>query len=296
MRVVEPPPELHEELFALTVSRVPQMTRTDAAWQVESPEIWTSLTLRAALGEDDRPLGWGWTARGAFMPAGWAAVDVTVAGDHEGCGVASALFTALVPAVPRGTTVLRCSTYDDDARALDVARHWGFEVQTHSINSRLRLDGPRPEVAPPAGVDVESSAEVRFDDEPAVDAMLLRSQTNPEARAGFTFDGLATFRSMIAPGETPVSVLARVDGAPAAVLYGGVLDGLLYVAYTGVDPAFRGRGLARLVKQQAHRDARTAGAEAAYTNNEERNTAIRRLNADLGYVVESGTYRLQKQL
>ena len=68
------------------------------------------------------------------------------------------------------------------------------------------------------------------------------------------------------------------------------------MAYTGVDPAFRGRGLARLVKHRAHLEAHAAGATAAYTNNEERNTGIRRLNAELGYVVESGTYRLQRQL
>jgi hypothetical protein len=112
MRIVEPGPELHEELFALSVARVPQMTRTDAAWQVESPEIWTSLVLRAVLGDDDRPLGWGWTARGAFMPEGWAAVDVTVAREHEAAGVGAMLHAALLEHLPQGTTVLRCSTYD----------------------------------------------------------------------------------------------------------------------------------------------------------------------------------------
>lgn len=295
VEIVDLPEGRLEEAFDLSVARVPQMTRVDAGWQYGAPETWRHLVGLVATDDRDRLLGWGWTARATFHDPDAAGIDVIVAAEHEGTGIGTALFAALRDRLPPGTRVLRTSAYDDDPRSLAVARHWGFQVRTHSINARLPLTD-LPEPAPPPDVTLESSGTLTFDDEPAVDAMLVRSQTNPEARAGGRFDGTAVLRSMVAPQETVVGVLARVDGAPAAIVYGGILDGLLYVVYTGVDPAHRGRGLARLAKQRAHLDARAAGATAAYTNNEERNAGIRRVNAELGYVVESGTYRMTLRL
>jgi hypothetical protein len=52
----------------------------------------------------------------------------------------------------------------------------------------------------------------------------------------------------------------------------------------------------RLVKQQAHLAAARAGATLSRTNNEEHNAGIRRVNAQLGYTVTSGVYRMSAPL
>ena len=82
---------------------------------------------------------------------------------------------------------------------------------------------------------------------------------------------------------------------PAGITFGGVQSGALHIAYSGVDPAFRGRGIMRVVKERAHIVAARLGATVSRTNNEEHNAGIRRINADLGYVVRSGVYRMAKE-
>ena len=99
-------------------------------------------------------------------------------------------------------------------------------------------------------------------------------------------------------GEVPVGTLVRVDGIPAAITFGAVapVDGIGGVGYTGVVPAHRGRGLARLAKQHVHHQAAALGAARMYTDNEENNHGIRRLNQALGYVPLYGVHRLRKRL
>ena len=102
---------------------------------------------------------------------------------------------------------------------------------------------------------------------------------------------------MVAPGRDPgVGAGPGRRGTGRDPLLRQLLDGLLYVAYTGVDPAFRGRGLARLVKQQAHLDGARRRREGGVHQQRGAQHRDPRLNAELGYVVESGTYRLQRQL
>ncbi|MEO7447512.1 MAG: hypothetical protein ABI336_04495, partial [Humibacillus sp.] len=147
----------------------------------------------------------------------------------------------------------------------------------------------------PTGVTVHEAPDLAFVDHDAVAHMLRVSQTNPEAQVGFvmTLDGFAT---MLYDGEQPVCVLARVDGVPAGITFGGVTAQTLSIAYSGVDPTFRGRGVMRAVKAQAHLVAAGLGAIVARTNNEEHNAGIRRINADLGYLAEFGVYRMVQEL
>ncbi len=91
-------------------------------------------------------------------------------------------------------------------------------------------------------------------------------------------------------------VVTRVGGTPAAISFGMANGPVAYLSYTGVDPAHRGRGLARLTKQAVHVAAREAGALACFTDNEEHNTGIRRVNAALGYEVVAGVWRHQRVL
>ncbi|MEN8707835.1 MAG: hypothetical protein ABF306_17010 [Nocardioides marinisabuli] len=294
MRVEQATPEQYEALIALGVARNRHLTGSDAGWQLMVPETWPGLVALKAVRGDGTTLGYGWITRGTHLPPGWAVEWLTVAEGAEGCGVGSALHRALSSRTPAGTTLMTSRVFDDEPRSLAVARHWGYEVEELSIESALPLvDLPEP--LPPSGVELEACDDLRVPDQAAFDAMLRASQTNPEAVRGGRYVTAASLLSS-SQGARSVGVLARVDGRPAAIAQGTVVGEDFFIAYTGVDPVHRGRGLALMVKMEAHRRAAAAGATLCLTENEEHNRGIRAVNAALGYEVRHGTYRLRRTL
>lgn len=289
-------PNRYGDLIGLALARLPHTTRSELTRAFEAPEMFRLIVIEEAVDDEERLLGYGVLASPVLLPQGQAFLRVIVAREHEGQGVGRALRAALVRQVPPGTTRLSGAVDDDDPRSLEVARHWGFVVENHSIASRLDL-AVLPVPGPPDGVSLHACADLEFadqDDRDAVDEMLTASQTNPEARSGwlFTLDSL----SAMVGDDVPVCVLARVEGQPAAISFGTVRGATLLILYSGVDPARRGRGLMKLVKQQAHLEAARLGATESRTANEEHNVGIRRINEALGYVVTSGVFRLSQPL
>ena len=244
--------------------------------------------------EDDELIGWSALAHRHAMPAGWRGLRLFVDRAHEDMGVGCALRSAVLGHLDDDATQLRTFVFDDDERSLSIARAWDFEVLQHSITSRLDLSSAT-EPHPPPGITLEPCDDLQFDDADAVQACLTASQTNPEAAAGLHMD-LAMLIGFVGSEETPIGSLARLDGRPVAITHGGVADSLLHLSYTGVDPAFRGQGLAKLVKEHAHARARAAGAVAAMTDNEEHNAGIRHVNDALGYQRCFGTYWMRQTL
>lgn len=208
---------------------------------------------------------------------------VIVAEQALGRGLARDFVATLDDRLPSRVTDLAGTADADDAHTLAVLDHWGWRTLQTSVTSELPLDD-LPDLLLPPEVSVEVSNGLTFADEPAVEAMLEASQTNPE-RAHNGPMTLAQLRGWLSPGgsDTPLGLVLRVDGRPAAISFGIIGGDLVQLVYTGVDPTFRGRGLARLLKQAAHAAAREAGANVAVTNNEEGNTGIRHVNEQLGY-------------
>lgn len=244
--------------------------------------------------EGNELIGWSALAHRRAMPTGWRGLRLYVDRAHEDKGVGCALRSAALGHLDDEATEIRTFIFDDDERSLSIARSWDLEILQHSITSRLDLEGATaPD--PPPGIALEACGDLRFDDAEAVQACLTVSQTNPEAETGLDVD-LAMLLGFVGTNETPIGSLARLDGRPVALTHGGVADSQLFLSYTGVDPAFRGRGLAKLVKQHAHVQARAAGAVSVLTENEEHNAGIRHVNATLGYQRTFGTYWLRQQL
>jgi GNAT superfamily N-acetyltransferase len=237
-------------------------------------------------------LGIGWHRDG--IPAHQRSALVAVARRAEGQGLGHRLWERVREGVPPVATEVWTRVFDDDQSSLDVARHWGFEVVQRSITSFVDIsDAPRPE--PREGVTLEPCAELVVPDVEAFDAMLAASQTNPEATNSHVMDRDELLH-WVADGEVALVSLARVDGVPAAISFAIVAPDEHEggVAYTGVDPRFRGRGLARLVKEDVHHQAAELGVRRLATDNEENNNGIRRINRELGYVVEYGVYRMRQ--
>ncbi|GAA1477168.1 hypothetical protein GCM10009623_16140 [Nocardioides aestuarii] len=213
---------------------------------------------------------------------------VVVATPERGHGVGGRLYDAVLQRLPERVDRLRAITYDDDTVSCEIARHWGYEPLQLSIASTVDVSSAHdPEL--PAGVSVETLDHVDLDDRDAVDAMLDRSQTNPERLTGSVLT-LGDFVHQQEGDRLLLGVL-RVDGAPAAIVAAmhATEDG--YVGYTGVDPAFRGRGLGSLLKQAVHAEARRRGVRVLGTENEQHNEGIRHVNAALGYEQQYGSWR-----
>ena len=283
---MEAPPERYEEMIGLALRRCPGFVRFMVAAPLEDPSFADHKRFMMAV-DGDTLLGWGMRLRPHAFPDHWRATRVVVASEHQDRGVGRAILEAVTDGL-EPTVSLRGAVFDDDPRSLAIARRWGFEVLQHSINSRLELPPAGADRPLPADVTVEASTALEFEDQEAFDAMLVASQTNPEAE--FFLMDRAVLLDFMAEGEEPLGVLLRVDAAPAALCWGSASEGNAHIAYTGVDPAFRGRGLGYLVKQEMHRLAYAGGARACLTSNEEHNLGIRHVNATLGYRKVSGSY------
>lgn len=290
--MVEAPAERYDEMVDLAVRRSPALIRAFVEPLFHDPDYTLESRFLVAL-DGDRMLGWGGLAKLAPFPPRWRSMRIAVDAEQEGAGVGSALHAELVDAID-DDLVLRGGVLDNEPRALEVVQHWGFGILQHSIRSRLPLPSPVPERPLPDDVTVEATTSLDFPDQDAFDAMLDASQTNPE-RDQFAFDRTKLLDS-VTDKERPLGVLLRVDGKPAAICWASAFDDEAHIAYTGVDPVFRGRGLGYLVKQEMHRLANDAGARTCVTDNEEHNSGIRHVNEALGYVKVSGSYWMQRPL
>ena len=72
--------------------------------------------------------------------------------------------------------------------------------------------------------------------------------------------------------------------------------GAIWSAMTGVAPAHRGRGLARLVKAHSLRTAGSAGMTHAYTANDNANAPMLAVNTWLGYRPAARAWSVQRQI
>ena len=282
-------------LIELTTRRTPNYER----WWV-STVFEGNVEIHAApmLLEAGVLVGYGTATHRSGAPEHQRTVQVFVDRAASGRGLGSDLCARCLAALPDTTTEVWTKVHDDDPESLAVARHWGFEVMQRSISSRVDLAGATSP-QPPQGVTLEDCDRLEFDgaDAEAFDAMLTASQTNPEAENSHVLTR-EEMQHWTDPGETPVAALARVDGRPAALAFAIVLreTGERGVADTGVDPAYPGRGLGRLVKGQLHARAAELGIAWLATENEEHNAGIRHVNEQLGYVKTHGVYRLRRIL
>lgn len=286
-----------EDVVGLALRRCPDFEPSMVHTLFETA---TTLDLARTAWLDDRLVGFGAIAAREGSPTHQRHQYLFVDRDAEGGGVGGRLLRECLEAVGPDVREVWGRVFDDDPRALAVCGHWGFEVVQRSVSSRLELVGAAAEAPrPPADVALElvEDLDLHGAEADAFDAMFAASQTNPEAANSHVMTR-EEIRHWVDAHERAVLSLARVGGRPAALCYTivDVAQGEGGVAYTGVDPAHRGRGLGRLVKQHAQHEAARLGVRRLTTDNEEDNTGIRHVNEQLGYVMAYGVYRLRLHL
>jgi ribosomal protein S18 acetylase RimI-like enzyme len=166
----------------------------------------------------------------------------------------------------------------------------GFE--DHGGGLVMALDPARIPIAPaPAagsGVTIERfdhlAGQPALDAAEAIAAVLVASfAVEPERRVAIELEAIQGLTT-----DVYHAVLARVDGVPAAVARRTTFAGASYLSSIGTDPAFRGRGLGRLVTAHAVADAVAANSRWTYLGVFEENAVARGLYGTLGFVTVGG--------
>jgi len=102
-----------------------------------------------------------------------------------------------------------------------------------------------------------------------------------------------------APNTPPGRWWIAVDGsAPVAMSYLSYppVRGVVWTAFTGTHPAYRGRGIARAVKLQSLAQAVELGIPEVRTDNDSENGPMLHINETLGYTTQPGYVSFVKRL
>ena len=244
------------------------------------------LQLLATL--DGEPAGFG--LAGVFpeqQEESFAYAELGVAPGFKGHGVGGALYEALSEHVRGlGKSELQLEVGEDDGGAIAFLEKRGYREIERQKALELDLGSIEPETpAIPEGVEIAPWVErpdilprmYELHREANADIPGLDAETTP------SFDDWRA-QELDRPGRrhdlsfvafTPHEV---VGSAALMVLPAGGFHGLTAVART-----WRRRGLARALKQSQIVAAKAAGLRKLYTESEERNEPMRRLNESLGF-------------
>ena len=223
-------------------------------------------------------------------PALWAVIGVMP--DARRTGIGERLLGEVSSvAWSRGKAELMLRCADDRPEAIAFLAHRGFAEEERSKTVRLELAGRRvPDVAPPPGIELTTIA-ARPDLVEGVHAVALESFPDVPGREPMAVGDLAEFRArdVDRPSVPKDAFYVAVDTERGGVVgYACLLmqPGSTTVAYhdmTAVLRAYRGRGIARQLKNATIVWAIEHGLTALETGNDEANAPMRAVNARLGY-------------
>lgn len=224
---------------------------------------------------------------------------LTVLEDGRGRGLGSALYATVSAWLrERSLDVIHASVSEADDESLAFARRRGFREIERYPRLLLELVAiEEPAVELPPGVEIVTWAErpevARGMYEVAVEAYADVPGGDAEEMEAFE-DWLA--HDMQGSGDRPEATFVALAGEVVGYAKYFLTEARPTMAFhdmTGVRRDWRGRGVARALKQAQIAWAKREGYEYLETANEERNEPIRRLNADLGYRLAPGRILLE---
>ena len=228
---------------------------------------------------------------------------LTVLEDGRRRGAGSALYATVSDWLrERGLDVIHASVSEADEESLAFARRRGFREIERYPRLLLELAAiEEPAVKPPPGIEIVTWAErpevARGMYEVAVQAYADVPGGDAEEMEAFE-DWLA--HDMQGSGDKPEATFVALAGGEvvgyAKYFLTEARPTMAFHDMTGVRRDWRGRGVARALKQAQIAWAKRQGYEYLETSNEERNEPIRRLNAELGYSLAPGRVLLEGPL
>ena len=228
-------------------------------------------------------------------------VNVHVHPEHTRRGAGGLLVrTAEEHLAGANATRLHAWVLDDPANRA-IAEHFGY---TASRSARfLRLDlahGTLPPLQdPPPDVEIRPGSDFAADPRPlfALDAEASRDEPSDIDTEFSDYEAWLdeTWRHPLFSAE--LTSVAVVDGRPAAFSAVRADGGTRYfTAMTGTARAHRGRGLAKLAKNDSLHRARAAGYKEAFTGNDAGNEPMLAINKWFGYEICAAEVRYVREL
>ena len=226
----------------------------------------------------------GWAAAGPFTwtsEVGACFVDVYVHPEFRRQGIGSALVDMAHRHLDGvGARVIRASASED---GLEFAGRYGYEG-----SGQMHYAGLDPRVLPKQPCSPDGIELVSMNDLDPHQVYIGYSLTTRDVPGDSTFDAIGYDVWLRDVWQSPafasgLSVAAVAGDEVAALTMASVDVDRLWTDMTGTVPAYRGRGLAKLVKAETLRRSAEAGVSAAFTANDELNQPMLTVNAWLGY-------------
>ncbi|MCX4909962.1 GNAT family N-acetyltransferase [Streptomyces sp. NBC_00878] len=217
-------------------------------------------------------------------------LNVYVHPDRQGRGAGSLLVrTAEERLAALDTTRLFVRVVDEPAnRAFAERRGYRPSRSTHFLRLDLATCTLPPLHEPPADVELRTAADFADDPRPLFDLDAETLADEPSDIAHEFTDYAAwlkeTWHHPLLSHE--LTTVAVVDGRPAAFSAARTDGGTRYgTVMTGTARAHRGRGLAKLAKNDSLHRARAAGFTEAFTGNDAGNEPMLAINRWFGYEI-----------
>ncbi|MDC0768842.1 GNAT family N-acetyltransferase [Streptomyces sp. HD] len=228
-------------------------------------------------------------------------VNVYVHPERTGRGAGTLLVrTAEEYLAERGATRLFAWILDAPGNRAFAERH-GYRAGRSAHFLRLDLAGGTlpPVQAPPPGVELRTAADFADDPRPLFE---LDAETASDEPSDVTYEFTdyeawleETWNHPLLSRE--LTSVAVVDGRPAAFSLARTDGATRYTnAMTGTARAFRGRGLAKLAKNDSLHRARAAGLTEAFTGNDTGNGPMLAINKWFGYEICATEVRHVREL
>lgn len=215
-------------------------------------------------------------------------VNVYVHPERTGRGAGSLLARSAEERLAAlGATRLHAWVLDAPAyRSFAERRGYRAACSAHFLRLDLANGSLPPLRTPPPGVELRTAADFADDPRPlfTLDAETLLDEPSDVDREFTDYEAwlTETWRHPLLSHE--LTSVALVDGRPAAFSAARTDGGTRYgTVMTGTGRAFRGRGLAKLAKNDSLHRARAAGFTDAFTGNDTGNGPMLAINKWFGY-------------
>jgi GNAT superfamily N-acetyltransferase len=237
-------------------------------------------------------------------------------------GTASALVAVAEPARGRGIGTdlanilaarfeaceaksVTCAIRDDLDGGRRFAERLGFAVTNHSVGWRLDLSGSLRELATRAARALEvarvqiRTADLAEERRTIIDCV-RRSMAGLPVSRGYVQGFDPGQDTQLIPGGSRIIVAEMRDepgyACGVTILAPETASGAWHVNFTGVDPRYRGRGVAAALKTASLLSGWQAGARFITAVNDDSNLAIQHLNQELGMKRTAGYWSLAQSL
>ncbi|MEH0935941.1 GNAT family N-acetyltransferase [Micromonospora psammae] len=242
-------------------------------------EDWTAWVVESA----GQVIGWASAYRNSqTSEADFGEISTLhVHPEHRGRGAGTALLTAALDHL-RAIRARRVLTWVRP-ESLDFARRHGFTPSREMVLSALDLRPAPPAPEPPPEVRLLAATEVDPRRIHAADVAAAADEPGDVPSDAIAYD---SWRYEVWDNlglDRAASTVAEVDGELASFSLVKRDGDRMWSDYTGTVPAYRGRGLARLVKRAALHRAAAGGVRVAYTSNDGANAPMLAVNTRLGY-------------